>query len=85
MLLSTEIEHLGSTSVQDRLWDELLDRDVQKQLEEDAPIINWSLELTERLGSRLYALWNRTAGIYTVFEECFVIFWCLQQAIIFCA
>ncbi|XP_018015625.1 ubiquitin thioesterase trabid [Hyalella azteca] len=60
--LPPEIEHLGSTSVQDRLWDELLDRDVQKQLEEDAPIINWSLELTERLGSRLYALWNRTAG-----------------------
>lgn len=25
-------------------------------------IINWSIELTERLGSRLYALWNRTAG-----------------------
>ncbi|KAF2357736.1 Zinc finger RanBP2-type [Trinorchestia longiramus] len=60
--LPPEIEHLGSTSVQDRLWDELLDRDVQKQLEEDAPIINWSLELTDRLGSRLFALWNRTAG-----------------------
>ena len=25
-------------------------------------IINWSIELTEKLGSRLFALWNRTAG-----------------------
>lgn len=31
------------------------------ELEEDL-VINWSLELTVRLGSRLYALWNRTAG-----------------------
>ncbi len=31
-------------------------------LEEEEPAINWSLEITERLGSRLYALWNRTAG-----------------------
>lgn len=49
-------------SVQEQLFEELLDRDAQKQLEEDAPIINWSLEITDRLGSRLYALWNRTAG-----------------------
>lgn len=32
------------------------------ELEEDSAIINWSLELTETLGSRLYALWNRSAG-----------------------
>lgn len=32
------------------------------ELEDEEPIINWSLELTDRLGSRLYALWNRTAG-----------------------
>lgn len=25
-------------------------------------VINWSVELTENLRSRLYALWNRTAG-----------------------
>ena len=25
-------------------------------------IINWSLELRDPLGSRLYCLWNRTAG-----------------------
>lgn len=49
-------------SVQKILFDELLDQDVQKELEEDSAIINWSLELTETLGSRLYALWNRTAG-----------------------
>lgn len=59
--LPAEIEDLP-TSVQEQLYDELLDRDVQKELEVDAPIINWSLELTERLGSRLYPLWNRTAG-----------------------
>uniref|UniRef100_A0A2P2I777 ubiquitinyl hydrolase 1 n=1 Tax=Hirondellea gigas TaxID=1518452 RepID=A0A2P2I777_9CRUS len=60
--LPPEVEMLGSSNAQDRLWDELLDRDAQKQLEEDSPIINWSLELTDRLASRLYALWNRTAG-----------------------
>lgn len=59
--LPAEIEDF-STSVQQRVFDELLDRDVQKELEEESPIINWSLELTERLGSRLYALWNRSAG-----------------------
>ena len=32
------------------------------ELENEEPIINWSAEITERLGSRLYALWNRTAG-----------------------
>ena len=31
------------------------------ELSEDL-IINWSIELTEKLGSRLFALWNRTAG-----------------------
>jgi len=25
-------------------------------------VINWSVEMTDVLGSRLYALWNRTAG-----------------------
>lgn len=33
-----------------------------KELEEESPVINWSLELGTRLDSRLYALWNRTAG-----------------------
>uniref|UniRef100_T1IIP4 ubiquitinyl hydrolase 1 n=1 Tax=Strigamia maritima TaxID=126957 RepID=T1IIP4_STRMM len=59
--LPPEIEDFAPT-VQEQLLDELLDRDVQKELEVESPIINWSLELTERLGSRLYPLWNRTAG-----------------------
>ena len=48
--------------VQQQLFEELLDKEAQKELEVDAPIINWNLDVTERLGSRLYALWNRTAG-----------------------
>jgi len=32
------------------------------ELEEVSPIINWSSELVEDLESRLYPLWNRTAG-----------------------
>ncbi|XP_032168338.1 ubiquitin thioesterase ZRANB1 isoform X3 [Mustela erminea] len=59
--LPADIEDLPST-VQEKLFDEVLDRDVQKELEEESPIINWSLELATRLDSRLYALWNRTAG-----------------------
>ncbi|XP_050396269.1 ubiquitin thioesterase zranb1 [Patella vulgata] len=50
------------TPVQSQLFDELLDRDVQHELESEESIINWSKELTNCLGSRLYALWNRTAG-----------------------
>lgn len=59
--LPADIEDLPAT-VQEKLFDEVLDRDVQKELEEESPIINWSLELATRLDSRLYALWNRTAG-----------------------
>ncbi|XP_056623313.1 ubiquitin thioesterase zranb1-B isoform X2 [Triplophysa dalaica] len=59
--LPADIEDL-SPNVQEKLFDEVLDRDVQKELEEESPIINWSLELGTRLDSRLYALWNRTAG-----------------------
>lgn len=32
------------------------------ELEQECLVINWNLELTDRLNSRLYALWNRTAG-----------------------
>ena len=32
------------------------------ELEMEENIINWSLELCEAYGSRLYALWNRSAG-----------------------
>nr|CAD7264437.1 unnamed protein product [Timema shepardi] len=59
--LPAEVEDLPTT-VQEQLFEELLDKDVQQQLESDPPIINWSLEVTVRLGSRLYALWNRSAG-----------------------
>ena len=30
--------------------------------DEEEHVINWSVEMTNVLGSRLYALWNRTAG-----------------------
>ena len=62
------------TNVQEQLFEELLDKDAQKELEGDvgtlegaasydeSPVINWSVELCEHLGSRLFALWNRSAG-----------------------
>uniref|UniRef100_W5K1C2 ubiquitinyl hydrolase 1 n=1 Tax=Astyanax mexicanus TaxID=7994 RepID=W5K1C2_ASTMX len=59
--LPADIEDLPP-AVQEKLFDEVLDRDVQKELEEESAVINWSLELGTRLDSRLYALWNRTAG-----------------------
>lgn len=59
--LPTEIEELP-ISVQEQLYEELLDRDAQKQLEQSPPALNWSLEITARLGSRLMVLWNRSAG-----------------------
>lgn len=37
-------------AIQDQLFEELLDRDAQQQLTVDAAVINWSLELTVRLG-----------------------------------
>ncbi|XP_006817899.1 ubiquitin thioesterase ZRANB1-like [Saccoglossus kowalevskii] len=59
--LPVEIEDFP-LPVRNQLFDEILDRDVQKELEQESHIINWSMELSERLGSRLYSLWNRTAG-----------------------
>lgn len=59
--LPSEIEDLP-VAVQEQLYEELLDRDAQKQLENPPPVLNWSLEITVRLGSRLVALWNRSAG-----------------------
>lgn len=59
--LPAEIEELP-ISVQEQLYEELLDRDAQKQLESSPPALNWSLEITARLGSRLLVLWNRSAG-----------------------
>lgn len=59
--LPSEIEDLP-VAVQDQLYEELLDKDAQKQLENPPPVLNWSLEITVRLGSRLVVLWNRSAG-----------------------
>jgi ubiquitin thioesterase ZRANB1 len=59
--LPSDIEELPLT-VQEQLYEELLDRDAQKQLENPPPALNWSLEVTSRLGSRLMVLWNRSAG-----------------------
>ncbi|XP_057340812.1 ubiquitin thioesterase trabid [Microplitis mediator] len=62
--LPAEVEDLPS-SVQEQMLEELLDREAQQQLEGsdgEPPALNWSLEITERLGSRLHALWNRSAG-----------------------
>lgn len=59
--LPTEIEDLPLT-IQEQLYDELLDKDAQQQLECSPPAINWSNEITVSLMSRLYVLWNRSAG-----------------------
>ncbi|XP_055380961.1 ubiquitin thioesterase trabid isoform X2 [Condylostylus longicornis] len=59
--LPADIEELP-IPIQEQLYDELLDRDAQKQLENPPPALNWSLEITARLGSRLLVLWNRSAG-----------------------
>merc|ERR1719510_2784098 len=59
--LPPEIEDLPPAT-QEQLYSELLDRDAQRELEEEAAIINWSEEVRVRLCSRLHALWNRSAG-----------------------
>ncbi|XP_035735561.1 ubiquitin thioesterase trabid-like isoform X2 [Vespa mandarinia] len=62
--LPAEVEDLPSI-VQEQMLGELLDKEAQQQLEGgggEPPALNWSLEITERLGSRLHALWNRSAG-----------------------
>lgn len=55
-----EIDEM-TPETQETLFDEILDRDVQKELE-NGQIINWSIEVSDQLNSRLYALWNRSAG-----------------------
>lgn len=60
-MLPAEIEDLPG-AVQEQLFDELLDKDVQVQLETEPAVINWSIELSVHLGSRLHALWNRSQG-----------------------
>ena len=58
-----EIEDLPPAT-QEQLYNELMDKDAQKELEEDCvepgtAAINWSEEIRINLGSRLHALWNR--------------------------
>lgn len=59
--LPADVEELPG-AVQEQLFSEFLDKDAQCQLESEPAVINWSLEVTVRLGSRLYALWNRSSG-----------------------
>jgi len=58
--LPPEIEDLPR-NIQDQLYTELLDKDARTELESEL-CINWSEEITSVLGSRLYPLWNRSAG-----------------------
>lgn len=58
--LPPEIEDLPR-NVQEQLMEELLDKDAKNELESEL-CINWSEEITCSLGSRLYPLWNRSAG-----------------------
>ena len=58
--LPPEVEDLPRAT-QEQLLDELLDRDAQTELDTEL-VINWSVEVTAGLGSRLSALWNRSAG-----------------------
>ncbi|CAH1155866.1 unnamed protein product [Phaedon cochleariae] len=59
--LPAEVDELPAP-VQDQLFAELIDKDAQEQLEAEPAVVNWSLDVTARLGSRLHALWNRSAG-----------------------
>ena len=60
-LLIFEGIHELAPDTRETLYDEILDHDVQKELE-SGQFINWSPEVTVQLKSRLYALWNRSAG-----------------------
>lgn len=53
----TELE----ASIEEQLFCEILDLDVQKVLEEES-LINWSSELMTQYQSRIYPLWNRATG-----------------------
>lgn len=76
-LLPAEIEAEFSSSVQRMLFDELLDRDVEYELEVENTIVNWNADLVKRLGSRLYPLWNRRSGdclLDSVLQACYGVF-----------
>ena len=74
--LPNEIEDF-SLRVQHILFDELLDREVQQELEIENRIINWNVDLCKRLNSKLYPLWNRHSGdclLDSVFQACYGVF-----------
>jgi len=76
-LLPAEIEAEFSPSVQRMLFDELLDRDVEYELEVENTIVNWNADVVKRLGSRLYPLWNRRSGdclLDSVLQTCCGVF-----------
>lgn len=60
-VLPAEIQDFPAR-VQRQVFDDILDREVQRVLEIESTVINWSEEITEQLGSRIYPLWNRSAG-----------------------
>lgn len=74
--LPNEIEDF-SPRIQHILYDELLDREVQQELENESRIINWNKDLCKRLNSKLYPLWNRHSGdclLDSVLQACYGVF-----------
>ena len=75
-ILPNEIEDF-SPHIQNILFDELLDREVQHELENESRAINWNVDLNKRLNSRLYPLWNRHSGdclLDSVLQACYGVF-----------
>ncbi|RNA00111.1 Ubiquitin thioesterase Zranb1, partial [Brachionus plicatilis] len=74
--LPNELEDFAP-KIQHVLFDELLDREVQKELEFESRIINWNVDICKRLNSSLYPLWNRHSGdclLDSVFQACYGVF-----------
>jgi hypothetical protein len=75
-ILPNEIDDF-SPRIQHILYDELLDREVQHELENESRAINWNIDLCKRLDSRLYPLWNRHSGdclLDSVLQACYGVF-----------
>ena len=75
-ILPNEIDDF-SPRIQHTLFDELLDRHVQQELECESRAINWNVDLCKRLNSRLYPLWNRSQGdclLDSVLQACYGVF-----------
>jgi hypothetical protein len=76
-MLPKQIEQDFVPRIKQILFDELLDREVQHELEYESRIINWNVDLCKRLNSRLYPLWNRHSGdclLDSVLQACYGIF-----------